>query len=456
MLFSTAAYACVCGESEPPVEFNSAEAVFIGKMLGGTEKLTVTDDDSKERTIEAGTVRFHVVENFKGAAISQIVVQIASHAGTTCGPYGLTPGKIYLIYAYAGEGGNALLYTGVCTRTSPINSEWIKRDLEFLRNLPPVGSGGNIDGKVWFDHRFEGRSPFAGIKVRITKPDGKVMTIRTDNAAEFHLKKLPPGVYRVEPQLPTHYVLDEMGIDPAIGYNVEVDDRGTVIANFKVLIDSRVSGRLLDRDGRGINTAMLQLIRKNRPADSLAVDYAHSDGENGDFTADDVAAGEYYLYLELENRDFRKNRKYFYPGTYEQSEATLIKLDLGGTVSGLVFTLPDEFRVRTVQGRVLLPDGKPAASVDVGLWSARSADPNGFVFTRNTIRTTTDNQGRFHLEGLTNEVYCLSAATTEDDSTPDSVHRSSPRKTLLLTEDVPDQVLTLSETGVYHVCLGDP
>ena len=139
-------FACGCGPSDPPTEFNRATAVFIGRMLGGTEKLSVKDERGKPRFIEAGDLRFAVEEVFKGRVGDEATIKIASNVGTSCGPYGLQRGERYVVYAYADESDEKILHSGVCTRTMATGSKYAKDDLDFLRNLPPPGVGGNIRG----------------------------------------------------------------------------------------------------------------------------------------------------------------------------------------------------------------------------------------------------------------------------------------------------------------------
>lgn len=116
------AHACSCGTGDPPFEFNRAKAVFIGRMLGGTEKVTVKDEKGKAYQLEAGAVRFTVEELFKGNISTETTIGIASMKGTSCGDYGLKRGELYVVYAYGSEKDEKLLYSGVCTRTSTVNS----------------------------------------------------------------------------------------------------------------------------------------------------------------------------------------------------------------------------------------------------------------------------------------------------------------------------------------------
>src|SRR5687768_3483965 len=124
-------FACSCATGPPPFEFNKAKAVFIGRMLGGTEKLSIKDQDGKLRFIEAGKVRFAVEEIFKGEVEDEATIIIESHEGTSCGPYGLQAGERYLVYAYADKRDGKILYSGVCTRTVTTDSKYAKDDLDF-------------------------------------------------------------------------------------------------------------------------------------------------------------------------------------------------------------------------------------------------------------------------------------------------------------------------------------
>lgn len=452
-LFSYPAYACTCGNSEPPVEFNEARAIFIGKMLEGTEEIKVADELKKSYVIEAGKVRFAIEEIFKGPVAKELTVEIASHAGTNCGPYGLKRGERYLVYAYANGDNWNELYTGVCTRTSLVSSDYIKEDLAFLRHLPPVGSGGNIEGSIWTDHRSEGKSPFANLIVHITGPDRKVRSIRTNSNGEFRLSKVKPGKYQLDPQLPASYALDLRFVIDRLPTEIEVEDRGTAVASLKVVITSLVSGRLVDTDGHGVNTAMFKFLRTTSPDNDYAAAYGHSTGENGDFTFEDVPPGEFVMLIEMEHHNIKKNRNYYYPGTFDRHRATPFKVRLGDTQSGFLFTLPDEFKVRSIDGQVVWPTGKPAANVEVGLWCARGTGTTGLAVEFSTIRTKTDDQGRFHLEGFANEVYKLMAQGEFDDNgTVESKDLHSVPRDIELTNNLTDLKLVLSESGARFPC----
>lgn len=171
LLFSATGYACSCATGDPPFEYNRAKAIFIGKMLGGTENVSRRNQDGKPVSIEAGEVRFRVEENFKGSLVGEVIIHVASMKGTSCGDYGLRRGAQYIVYAYGED--ERKLHTGVCTRTVEAESEYAKEDLEFLRHLPAPGTGGNLRGRVWADLRAGGTTPLPDVKVHIRNAEGE-------------------------------------------------------------------------------------------------------------------------------------------------------------------------------------------------------------------------------------------------------------------------------------------
>jgi hypothetical protein len=437
----TAARACSCLTAAPSFEFNRAKAVFVGRMLGGTERISVKGREGKSRTIEAGAVRFSVEEVFKGDVAFETTLDVESMDGTSCGPYGLTRGARYVVYAYVSSADDKVLYTGVCTRTIDVTSVYAKTDLDFLRNLPAAGAGGNLSGKIWADLRNGAESPLAGVKVKISGPDGQSFTLTTDKEGEFKAEKLRPGKYRVEPAFPEHYTTEREFAE------VDVDDRGTAAVGFEVYADSKVAGRITDKDGRGFNSAFLTLDGSGKKF------YAQSDGEDGVFESEGAPPGEYVLSIELGHKDHNKNRDFYYPGTFKREEATVIKLGLGEKVEGIQFFLPDEFKVRAVEGRVVWEDGRAAAGVEVLLLCQQSADPEGFTVEFSPPQTKTDEDGRFRLEAFTGEVYWLSALGSKKAGAKETqVVLHSPSRRIAVGEDLKNVKLVLSQSDLSKGC----
>lgn len=441
-LVPSAAYACSCATGDPPVEFNRARAIFIGRMIGGTEKLSLKDGQGKDRRIEAGAVRFAVEEIFKGTVAQEATIEIASMSDTSCGPYGLKRGERYLVYAYAGEENADTLYSGVCTRTSTLDSPYVKEDLDFLRNLPPPGTGGNLSGRIWADLRTRGTTPLAHVKVNVRRSaDNEVIAVVTDEEGRFELKRLKPGKYKVEPVFPQNYKGERDFAE------VTIDDRGTAQVGFEAYINGRVSGRIFDKEGQSFNSIFLQLVAADKTV------YGHATGEEGKFEVEGTPPGEYVLYLELQHADYKKHKPYYYPGTFNREEAAVIKVGLGETVEGLEFPLPDEFKVRTITGHVVWKDGQPASGVAVMLLCPQSAKRDGYHIEFTPTSAQTDAQGRFKLEAFTGETYWLEArGTKQEGNRDDSVEMHSPAKKITLSEHLKDVQIVLSENGFSKGC----
>lgn len=324
----SAVYGCSCLSQTPAMAFNDSKAVFIGKMIGGTEKNIETNGNGTTHEIESGKVTFEVVESFKGTPGKTVTIQISSMKGTSCGTYGLLRGETYVVYAYAYQTGT--LSTGVCTRTATVSQA--KEDIDFLRSGPAAGSGGTLEGSIWIDTQAAvggGSKPFPGVKVRIHSPHGTVYTAVTDRKGKFNLTRLPPGVYRVEPSIPANYYIeDERNL-------VTIADRGTAATGFEARYDGHVTGRVTD--ARGVPFEQVSLVLMNAKSRI----FVNTGRGNGLFSADGVPPGVYYLAADIGGSG--PSRYYYYPGTYNKARAKTIRVGLRRTVTGIKFVLPKEF-----------------------------------------------------------------------------------------------------------------
>jgi len=426
--------ACTCAYQPPASAFNEAKVVFIGRMLGGTQKISDKDDAGKPFTIEAGQVRFAVEEIFKGGNAVELTIQINSLKGTSCGPYGLTRGERYIVYAYASREDEKVLYTGACSRTISAAVDFAKEDLHFLRNLPPPGVGGELHGHIGVDLKdSKGPATLSDVRVIISGPDGQTVTVFSDEKGAFTAKQLKPGKYKVEIELPPNYTTEKKSVD------VMVDDRGVADVGFALYIDGKVTGRVFDKDGNNYNSIGLRLVNEGKRV------FGYSTGQDGVFEIKGAPPGEYVLAFEMQGPDPGKNKIYYYPGTFEREKAAKIRVGLGERVDGLEFRLPDEYLVRTIEGEVVWGDGTPATNVDVHLLCPGSTRPNGFVVEFMPPSTRTDNDGRFRLEGFAGEIYWIEARGEKVIRNPIAKH-SQPRK-LSISQNVKNLKLILSKDG---------
>jgi hypothetical protein len=129
-------------------------------------------------------------------------------SGGTCG-YVFKVGETYLVYGFE-IGRKDFLMTTICSRTRLV--EYASEDLAFLRNLRPIGSGGEISGKVYeliFEKDRYIEKPLKGITIRIVNISNSdnQFRIKTDFKGEFSVK-VSAGKYSVFPILPNRKKLE--------------------------------------------------------------------------------------------------------------------------------------------------------------------------------------------------------------------------------------------------------
>ncbi|MGE0126898.1 MAG: SdrD B-like domain-containing protein [Blastocatellales bacterium] len=404
--------ACSCNRKAAPCEeFPKASAVFIGRVIDSAEQKAETDYNGNKRTYDVGIIRFEVEEAFKG--IEPRIVEI--HSGTNgadCG-YWFTRGERYLVYAYGDPQGK--LETNVCTRTRPV--ELAAEDLQYLRNLPRRGIGARIYGTVGTpaeerDENFEQKlSGIGGVKVTLHSLDGSKSVKKTDHAGSFEFKPLKPGQYVVEITAPDGYVVDypEMNL-------LEVHDGGCGKSNFKLLPAGKISGRILDSEGKPIGKEKVSLLSTDAQGDELAkFEVAESwADEHGVFRLAHLPPGRYLLGFNLTDsaRKPALHPPTFYPNASDQAKATVIEIKLGEELTGYDINTPKEVSLRVIQGAVFWDEKKPAHNAEVLLM--RKSSP--FVYAAQKVKT--DENGRFSITGGEGFKYWLYAVADKYPAMP--------------------------------------
>jgi hypothetical protein len=444
LLLSTRADACRCGAPTPCKAFADASAVFIGRMIGGSEKVEMENSADGKISYEAGTVRFAIEEIFKGRIGTEVRISVNSQRNTTCGPYGLIRGEKYLVYAYA-YGDLAQLSTGFCTRTTLITKA--DDDLQYLHNLPKQGTGGRLYGTVWM-YKYDGDSTgLAGIHIIVKGADNESIKAITNRQGEFEFANLKPGKYQVEPLWPEPYSSERSKQE------VTISDRGCTGIEIEAKYDGRINGRVFDSSKRPA-ALMLHLAHtdpSHRTIDGLS-------DEDGAFQIFGVPPGSYLLYIELYSEGLQNNKKYYYPGSTNAKEATVIKVGLGQKLEGYDFQMPPDFAVRTVEGLVVWPDGSAAAGVEVMLLCPKSTQSDGHTLDYfGSPIVSTDDQGRFRLQGFKGIQYRLEARSNKIIPVQKTnVPMHSPTRQITLEEDLNNIKITLVEGFINEGCGQSP
>src|SRR6185295_19166180 len=93
------ANACSCARPGPPCgSYGEASSVFLGRVVGSAERKSETDEAGTKTVYDVGTIRFLVLENFRGASGYEVEI----HSGTGGGDCGylFLRNESYLVYAY--------------------------------------------------------------------------------------------------------------------------------------------------------------------------------------------------------------------------------------------------------------------------------------------------------------------------------------------------------------------
>ena len=389
VLFTDPASGCSCAKVTPCEAFGSASAVFVGRMLGGSDRVREYTKDGQTFSIEAGEARFTVEESFKGVTATEVTVFLMNMKGSSCeGMAALVRGERYLVYAYYLDSVGGLS-VGACSPTKPFSAA--NADLEFLRNLPSPGKGGRLYGQVAVETGAQEPAPLAEITLTIEDETHNITQIRTGRDGKFEMNGLRPGKYLVSPLLPENYVFRD---EYQRKREVHVFDRGCSGANFWVNVNGRVAGRVTDSRGRPAPTFVeLESVDQRRRSFSDETD------QEGVYEIRGIPPGQYVLKIDMKKDG--KDIGYFYPDTHDRSKASLIDMSMGQKIEGKDFHLASSVEVISVRGAVTYSDGRPAANAEVRLIRERS-DPDTAYKIDDSFSyddTETDDLGRFKVRG---------------------------------------------------------
>lgn len=406
----SAANSCSCALQTPAEAFNDAKSVFIGKPLSGSAKRTLREDDGSITRTISGKVSFSVDEDFKGGLGKTSVVRMEDGPDGSCG-FSVEVGVTYLVYTYEDKELPGIIYTGMCSRTAPFDDFRVREDIAFLRSLPVKGKGGTIKGQVGLNIGLWSRNGLEGlwkIPVNLKGPSGKVTATYTNDTGQFSVTGLPEGVYSASVEVPPPYYAFTSAQE------VFLSDRGTATISLEVRYDNHIIGRITDKDGVSYDHADLRLS-----ATGVSMD-GGSTGTDGSFAINGVPPGKYLVFIKL-RPDLSEWRtgNYYYPGTYDISKAEKITIGVNETLRDIRFTLPEEIRIRRIEGKVVWPDGSPAADAEVVL-SCPAAVIKSLTTLPPPQPIKSDKDGNFSVEAFAGVSYSIIVSAPSRSHDPKS------------------------------------
>ncbi len=324
------------GQGPPCWEYWRTPAVFIG--TANRVVITSSTTEFGLGPYVSSTVYFTVEEAFKGVAGTGIVVNL-----DYCG-YRFKEGERYLVYAHRDPNNNELDIRAGNTRTRPLAEA--AEDLAYIRGLASAEPGSRVFGKVVQQaHKLkENRFAVEPLqKVRVTlEGNNERRDVVTDNEGRYEIKGLPAGTYHVRAEIPAGFNYKEL--------TIQVSGRGCVPLDIAALSKGEIAGRVVDVNGRAINSVPVSLVPADVPVEQILSAgkwiTAWTD-KQGRYWFTQLAPGRYLLIVNRTEQDTshssalsRSLPRLFYPGVSDLGAATVIVVGKDDEPREFEFRLP--------------------------------------------------------------------------------------------------------------------
>lgn len=437
------ASACGClGKGTPCEALGGAAAVFVG-TVASVEEGSRKEKPDGELDFKPRVVKFAVEQTFLGASDAEAEISTGL-GGFDCG-YPFVKGATYLVYAYRTSEKDERLYTSTCSRTAPVAQA--DEDLAYLRGpgSPAAAAGFTVYGNVIRRLPYPGPDrlrpsvPMEGAALSLEGAGGTKDT-RADAGGRFQFAGLSPGEYKLTLHLPDELIA---GRSERV---VKVEQRGCASEVYYVADNGRISGRVLDPEGRPVaNLGILILDVKDANLEMIGGLSTKTD-EEGRYHFAGIPAGEYVLSANAQGRlralnaaeksksqvcqncvslgGYREPEeltsfypRLFYPGVTFGAKTTHLYLTPGQELRDVDWHLPPRRAQAQVRGKVVWADGSPAPGADVLYRDATYEDAPGLKYA---VRA--DERGEFNFKAYVGGRYIVEA----DSNTPDPSGRGGP------------------------------
>lgn len=345
-------FACMCGKASTCELFNFADVSFVGKAI------RIEKDESgsfkKEFTI------FEMKEVFIGEKVETIRIQ--NKTGFSCDT-SFELGETYLVFARGSKSEG--FGTGFCSGNRPL--QIAAAEIYEMRKLSGSKGGGKLQGIVLkeLSQNRDDRIPMGGVRMEVSDlASGRKYEVRTNENGRFELAA-PPGQYKVSPVVPSGYVMSSsFDEDPK-----EIKSGGCSESYFVLSNNSRITGLLLDVEGKPVRYARVELILADEQSSFLGGLSGESD-PNGYFSIDQVPVGKYTLSVNYNSQPRPENPfpTSFYPSGSLRSDAKVFEVRSGSSIEGLTWRLPARLDESVVSGSVVWADGSPVDGAEIKIF----------------------------------------------------------------------------------------
>lgn len=383
------AYACSCGGKVSPVQaWADSPLVFVGSVEHAHPVYRPGDIQVPEQIVEV-----KVEEPFKGVSRSAIV-RLQQPGG--CAP-SFQPGQQLLIYARALPGDKNNWYVPGCGRSSLLADA--ADDLLFLRGLPRSAEANRLSGEVSLAEASpvygeSRRKPRPGVAVTVLGGD-RSWRLTTNADGIFEIYGLPPGRYRIAPDIPPGMTLSSFFITgPPERRQGEISfdlgERSGVSVRLVLTVETWISGRVLDPQGKPLSDVDLALEPVKGETGELPIS-AYSK-EDGSYRMADMTSGTYRI---VANRSgaVTANRPFptiYYPGVSDRQRATVVTIVAGDQRTGFDLRIPELAPRSILAGRLQFSEGSPVPGAYVRFSNSSGSE----------ARARTGPEGGFELRVL--------------------------------------------------------